>query len=124
MIIYTKENWVDLEKPIRMTEDQIKEFKTFIEGEFGSCEVKNIIEKAPDRGEVVINKKEWKNWELVELFSGKDIPTLEKELDRNTMSIEMKLQKIVFDVVVWAKKKGRAIPPTQRDIEEYLGERE
>ena len=123
MIIIVNDNWVDLDKPVRMTDRQIKDFKTFIEEEFGSCEVKNIIEKSPDRGGSKTSRKNWKNPELVELFSGKDISVLERELGRNSMSIEMKTQEIVFNVVAWAKKRGRAIPPTEKDIKDFLGEK-
>lgn len=124
MIIFTKGNWLDFHKPIRMTEDQFSEFKSFLEEEFGSCEVKHVKEKVPVREGIEVSRKNWENWEMVELFSGKDVATLEKELDRNSMSIEMMGQKIIYQVIKWAKKRGRAIPPTQKDIEDFLGERE
>src|SRR3989338_5729799 len=111
MIINVKDNWVDFDKPVRMTERQIKDFKKFIQEEFNTSEIKYVKEKEPNREGIEVHQKKWEAWEMVALFSGEDTPTLEKKLNRNSMSIQMMGQKIVFEVLAWAKKRGRAIPP-------------
>ena len=51
MRILTKDNHVDFEAPIQMTEDQRKKFISFMKGLFDNIDVENVEEKYKEMGE-------------------------------------------------------------------------
>jgi len=120
MIIETKENLVDFEVPITMTEEQKKRFITFCKETFDDVEVVEIAEKSKEIGDRKSTNKSWKPEDIALLFSGKSEEELSEKLERSTMSIRMARGSILPEVTAWAKKKGKSLPLSEEDIKSFL----
>jgi hypothetical protein len=122
MRILTKENYVDFEAPIYMTEDQRKKFLAFMKEEFIYVEIGEVEEKSKEMGERTITNKDWTPYEFSLLLSPETNEELSAKTDRSMMSIKMMRGHFVPEFMVWARKKGYSLPVKLEVIEKFLQE--
>ncbi len=120
MRILTKDNYVDFEAPIHMTEEQKKKFLDFMKEKFIDVETEEVEEKSKEMGERTITNKDWTPNEFSLLLSPKTNEELSSETDRSMMSIKMMRGHFVPEFMVWAKKKGYSLPVKMEVIEKFL----
>ena len=122
MKILTKDQYVDFEAPIQMTDEQRKQFVSFMKSEFEDLETEEVEEKTKEMGEREITSKHWSTKELSLLLSPEGNNELAAKTDRSVMSIKMMRGHFVPEFMVWARKKGYSLPVKLEVIEEFLKE--
>jgi len=122
MKILTKNNYVDFEAPIQMTENQRKKFISFMKEQFEDVEVEQVEEKYKEMGERKNTSRDWTAEEFLLLLTPKSNEELSAKTERSMMSIKMMRGHFVADFMVWAKKKGYTLPVKIDVIKDYLKE--
>lgn len=121
MKILTKNEYVDFEVPVYMTEEQRKRFIQFIKKVFGeACHFEEVEEKTKEMGRRQSNMKKWSSEDILLLFTGKDEKTLAEETNRSEMSIRMARGSLVPEILSWAKKKNKPLPLDIQSVKEFL----
>lgn len=116
-------DYADFEAPVYMTDNQLDKFILFLENMYGTkIQTKDIIEKSREPIEHEDQKK-WTPYEILALFGSEDNISLARKLNRKEMSVRMKRGIFMADFVSWARKKGYALPPTKKMIQEFLDQR-
>lgn len=124
MRIFVKDEYVDFEAPIQMTEEQRKKFVLFLKEEFADLEIQeNVNEKTKEMGEREVTTKKWTAEELSLLMSPASNEELAAETERSVMSIKMERGHFVPEFMVWAKRKGYSLPVKIEAIKEFLEQR-
>ena len=124
MRILIKDEYLDFEAPIQMTEEQRKKFIRFMKNLFDDVKVVNVIEKTKEMGDRQVKPKKWIPEELSLLLTPTSNKGLTTKLKRTEMSIKMMRGSFVPEFLVWAKKKGYSLPVKIETIKEFLDERE
>lgn len=124
MRILIKDEYLDFEAPIQMTEEQREKFIRFMKNLFGNIKVVNVIEKTKEMGDRKVDPKKWTPEELSLLLTPINNRDLTTKLKRTEMSVKMKRGSFVPEFLVWAKKKGYSLPVKIEVIKEFLDERE
>ncbi|MFH1828720.1 MAG: hypothetical protein ABH824_05680 [Nanoarchaeota archaeon] len=124
MIILTKDEFVDFEAPIQMTEDQREKFISFMKELFGKVETEMVEEKSKEMGEREVTAKKWTSEELALLLSPASNEELATKTERSVMSIKMERGHFVPEFMGWAKRKGYSLPVKLEVIEEFLKRRD
>jgi len=124
MRILIKDEYLDFEAPIQMTEEQREKFIRFMKSLFGDIKVVNVIEKTKEMGDREINPKKWTAEELSLLLTPMSNRELTVKLKRTEMSVKMMRGSFVPEFLVWAKEKGYSLPVRIETIKEFLEERE
>jgi hypothetical protein len=122
MRILTKNDYVDFEAPIQMTEEQRKKFVSFFKNLFVDVKISEVKEKSKEMGKRTITNKDWTPEEFSLLLSPKTNEELSVKTERSMMSIKMMRGHFVPEFMVWAKKKGYSLPVKFDVIKEYLKE--
>ena len=108
MKILTKGNLVDLEAPIQMAEDQLKDFLVFLK-ELTNEDIKlsDVKEKERFANQGERHPRKWTAEELFLLLKT-DISEVElsNKLNRSVMSVLMHRANFVPEFISWAKSKG------------------
>ena len=89
MKILTKNNYVDFEAPIQMTENQRKKFISFMKEQFEDVEVEQVEEKYKEMGERKNTSRDWTAEEFLLLLTPKSNEELSAKTERSMMSIKM-----------------------------------
>jgi len=125
MRILTKDQHLDFEAPIQMTEYQRKKFVLFMKGLFNDLEIQeNVNEKTKEMGEREVTTKKWTSEELSLLMSSISNEELAAKTERSVMSIKMMRGHFVPEFMVWAKRKGYSLPVKIGVIKEFLKQRD
>lgn len=121
MIIQRENEFVDLEAPIDLTEEQREELVEFLEG-YG-VEVKEVKELSKKMNEKEGSTRTWTVDERLLLFTDMTIEEIAKKIDRSDVSVGMQQEQFCYDYEEYAHKKGKTGIPTAEEIEEYLAQR-
>ena len=124
MRILIKDEYLDFETPIQMTEEQRKKFIQFMEKLFGDIEIVKVIEKTKEMGDREVSPRKWVPEELSLLLTPKNNKDIAVKTNRSEMSVKMMRGSFVPEFLVWAKKKGYSLPVKIDVIKEFLDERE
>ena len=125
MRLFVKDEYVDFEAPIQMTEEQKKIFVSFLKEEFTELEIQeNVNEKTKEMGEREVTSKKWTAEELSLLMSPESNEELSVKTKRSIMSIKMERGHFVPAFMVWAKRKGYSLPVKIEVVKEFLKQRE
>ena len=124
MRILIKDEYLDFEAPIQMTEEQRKKFIRFMKNLFDDVKVVNVIEKTKEMGDREVSPRKWVPEELSLLLTPKNNKDIAVKTNRSEMSVKMMRGSFVPEFLVWAKKKGYSLPVKIDVIKEFLDERE
>ena len=119
MKILTKDEYVDFEAPIQMTESQNKKFIEFMKREFSDIKIVydvHEVERPP------IKKGAAKPWTVDDyyiLLTTTDLDEIERKTGRGGTSVGVKYSDFVPRFEIWAKKKGYRKPYSQKMIAEF-----
>jgi hypothetical protein len=122
MKVLVNENWIDLESPIYMSEDQRARFIGFLRENFGEVGIIEVEEATKEFGPREVVMKEWTETDLLELLSSKENEVLAKEMDRTIMSIKMKRGSFVPNFWKWMKENGRTSPIDLKMVRDFMRE--
>ena len=122
MKILINENWVDLEAPIFMSEEQRKRFIDFFYEHFDGVEIGEVEEATKHFGSKESTMKVWTEDDLLMLLSPKDNTTLTTVLKRSDMSVKMKRGDFVPKFWKWMKDKGLSPPADKEMIRAFITE--
>lgn len=122
MRILIKEDYVDLEAPIQMTDKQAEKFYDFLDKMFPGevQEVQNVPEATKEVGDRTYNYKDWTPENLLDLLSSDDNDTVADKQGRTRMSVLMRRGYFVPEFMKWAKSNGYALPANAKMIQEFL----
>ncbi|MFQ5909979.1 MAG: hypothetical protein ACE5IJ_04565 [Thermoplasmata archaeon] len=122
-IVFSKDGLVDLETPIVMTEEQLKQFVEFLGSLSEEEVVLSEVQEPPGSPPGASSPRRWSSRELLELLGTGSNQSLANKLNRSTMSVRMKRGEFVMDFLGWLRRKGYRLPATIAQVEEYLAER-
>jgi hypothetical protein len=122
MKLIVKNQSIDFEAPVYMSEDQRDKFIDFIKKTFENVEVREVQEESrpgPHGG----TPRKWTAEDIAVLLEGSSIKKKAEKLDRSEMSVIMRTGSIVPEITKWMKKKGCVeYPPAKEIIEEFMKE--
>jgi len=124
MNIIKHKNLIDIDAPVYMTKLQRGKFISGMKDIFGeSIEVKEVIEKKKEMGEISRNPKKFTVSDLICLtdpnFNNDEIAI---KLKKSKFAIQMKRGPFLIEIREWAKKKGIEIL-NEKEIKEFLQEK-
>lgn len=123
-ILMYKSGDVDLEVPIRMTEEQREKLIEFLKKMFpGNVEIYAKEEKTKKFGEREVDPKKWTIDDCTLLLSPNSNSDLAAKMDRTEMSVKMQRGHFVPEFLVWLKKKGYSLPADKNLLKEYMREK-
>ena len=124
MRLFVKDDYIDFEAPIQMTEDQRTKFINFMQNLFeNGFTVKDVEEKTKEVGERETTFRDWVIDEYCLLLGPLSNDDLAKKLNRSSMSVRMQRGDFVPGFLSWAKNKGYTFKIDKELVEEFLKER-
>jgi hypothetical protein len=105
-VLTSKDNRVDLESPIFMTDEQFKLFADGLNDIFGEVEVHEVEELDKNMPDIDRTPKAWKPKELVHLLSDKSHEEVAGILGRKPFSIKSKRGVWIGPFMNWAESRG------------------
>jgi hypothetical protein len=112
-------NHIDFASPIKLNDEQLKKFMTFLNDMFAVVQIQNVINFRNDRIGDKFFSVRWDSEEYA-VLAKIDINTrkVSEMLGRSWMSVDIKRGSIIPDLLTWLKKNGKT--PTSENIEEFL----
>lgn len=122
-ILYSKDNIVDFEAPIHMTEEQITKFKSGMKKIFNDkISFSEINEKIKEMGDIDRHPKTFTKEDLLLLSNSElDNDKIANILKKTPFAIQMKRGTVLMQLQDWAKKKN-IFKPTEKDVEKFIEE--
>lgn len=127
MKIYVRGDFVDLEAPIYMEEDQLIKFTDFLRHLLkDEIEIQEVKEKERFANRSERQQRKWTFEELFDLLNPNlSTSELSKKLNRTTFGIAMHRAHFVPNFISWAKSKGYDAPKiTKTLIKEFMEEQD
>jgi len=121
MRILTKDNYVDFEVPIYMSENQRKMFVEGMKKIFPDrIEIQSIVEGKKKMGKIKRHFKKFSEEDQI-LLANPSLSNdeLAKKMGKSGFAIQMKRGPFLMELQEWAKKKGKT-KITEKDIQEFL----
>ena len=122
MKILEYNDYLDLEAPVFMSNEQKEKFITFFKNLFPEINIKQAKEQTKEIGEREIKPQRWSLEEYAMLLSPKDNDLLASKTKRTRMSILMQRGSFVPEFLCWIKKKGIDYTTSPEVIKEFLTE--
>lgn len=125
MKILVKDEYIDFEAPIQITDEQRKKFILFLKKLFGDIDTQEgVKEKTKKMGEREVTARKWTPEELSMLMSPIGNEELAVKTERSVMSIKMERGHFVPEFMIWAKRNGYSLPIKIEVIKEFLKQRD
>jgi hypothetical protein len=118
---------VDFSEPIKMSDEQIEKFVTFMKSLFSVVEIEHSNEVRNERvGARPDWPKEWLTEEYTILLEDGTTSEMAEKLGRTWMSVNIKNGSFIQEFLFWASEKGKDLVRGDRKklIEEFLKEKQ